>query len=456
MTQTKTTGIATVRCWKGGGPRNEVWNWGDAISPFLFSHVSGHTPLVVDYMDMDTAPHLMICGSTMKWVTPGSHLWGIGEISQTMNFLQPGVKPAQVAAVRGPLTRQRLLERDIDCPEIYCDPALLFPRFHRPDPQARKYRLGIVPHYIDQNLQVLERFASQEDVCILDITQASRAGDERITGFIDDICACDVILSSSLHGIILADAYGIPSRWMRLSDRVFGGDFKFRDYFTSMDQSVRADLPLTDLGGAVEALIAAARADFDRLGPVRPDLDAFLAAFPSHRKITDTDRWTRVAATAPPWDARNQLIAKHVPQGASVVEFGSGNQSLRRHVQLSSYHPVDCVPGEGEVFICDYNTETRFPKVRVDLVVMSGFLEYIVETEAFLIALRKAYPGTRCVFSWAFEPFPRAERLKHGWIAGLNPSSEQEAPFARHFDSLRVLGVHATPHTRQVVYEGVL
>ncbi|SOC06884.1 polysaccharide pyruvyl transferase family protein [Rhodobacter maris] len=456
MTSETMMGVKTLRCWTGGGPRNEVWNWGDAISPTLFAKVSGCAPELVDYTDMSPDPHLMICGSTMKWITPGSILWGIGEISQSMAFLQPDVRPAHVAAVRGPLTRARLLERGIDCPEIYCDPALLFPRFYAPAPAARRYRLGIIPHYIDRDLPALARFRAEADVRVIDITQSALDGDARIFGFVDDVCSCDAILSSSLHGLILADAYGIPSRWMQLSDRVFGGDFKFRDYFASMEQAARAEAPLRALEPSVETLIAQARADFDGLGPVRPDLQAFLAAFPGPSARTDVERWARVAASPPPWDARNQRIAKHIPPGSSVVEFGSGNQSLRRHLALGAYQPVDCVPGEGDVFLCDYNRETRFPRVSADVIVMSGFLEYIIDTEAFLRALKAAYPGTRCLFSWAFEPHEPAARAAHGWIAGLNPASEAEAPFSRIFSRLRPLDVHQTPLTRQVIYEGVL
>ena len=48
---------------------------------------------------------------------------------------------------------------------------------------------------------------------------------------IDQITACDYIASSSLHGIILADAYGIPNVWIQLSNRIRGNGFKYRDYY---------------------------------------------------------------------------------------------------------------------------------------------------------------------------------------------------------------------------------
>src|SRR5699024_10245514 len=46
------------------------------------------------------------------------------------------------------------------------------------------------------------------------------------------------IVSTSLHGLIIAQAYGVPWIWLRVIDQeLIGGDFKFKDFFSTVDES---------------------------------------------------------------------------------------------------------------------------------------------------------------------------------------------------------------------------
>ncbi len=60
-------------------------------------------------------------------------------------------------------------------------------------------------------------------------------GTSDIEGTLTEILSCEKIVSSSLHGIILADAYGIPSAWLS-STTPKGLEFKFYDYFISVNK----------------------------------------------------------------------------------------------------------------------------------------------------------------------------------------------------------------------------
>lgn len=186
--------------------------------------------------DPTTKDVFIVVGSILHQVDRNAIIWGTGFISEKSRLRE---KPKLICAVRGPLTREIILKQGLECPEIYGDPALLYPKFYSPS-KDKTYKLGIVPHFIDQNSHLLDQFRNKEEVLIIDVTGG-------INKFIDEICSCEKIASSSLHGIIAADAYGIPSSWISFSDKVIGSGFKFRDYFTSVGRKERQPLDVTPL-----------------------------------------------------------------------------------------------------------------------------------------------------------------------------------------------------------------
>ncbi|NVK54107.1 MAG: polysaccharide pyruvyl transferase family protein [Alteromonadaceae bacterium] len=194
----------------------EVLNWGDMINIDILEHISDSK--VVD-CPLGYRVHLLGIGSVLVTANKNSIVWGSGFISENQKVKS---KPLKVCAVRGPKSRAMLLEQDIECPEVFGDPALLLPEIYSP-PQLKEkpYKLGIVPHYDHKNHPWIKKMAKLHDVKIIDIQQ------QGIHGFIDDILECQHIASSSLHGIIAADAYKIPNCRILLADM---NHFKFDDY----------------------------------------------------------------------------------------------------------------------------------------------------------------------------------------------------------------------------------
>lgn len=188
-------------------------NFGDMLSRPVLEFLG----FKVDLVNRNEQGKLLAIGSVMSALRKNDVVWGTGVIRNKKIFVPPGAK---FLAVRGPITRTLLHKGDV--PEIYGDPAILLPLIYKPEVK-KKYKLGIIPHYVDKNLLYLK---GQPDIWekIIDIQQDWKK-------VIEDILECEEILSSSLHGIIAAEAYGVPAAWAKWSDNIIGGGLKFQDYF---------------------------------------------------------------------------------------------------------------------------------------------------------------------------------------------------------------------------------
>lgn len=66
---------------------------------------------------------------------------------------------------------------------------------------------------------------------------------------INEICSCRFIYSSSLHGLIVSHAYGIPALWFEHT-RLTGDRFKFYDYFSSVCIPAYSPLTIEEMEGS--------------------------------------------------------------------------------------------------------------------------------------------------------------------------------------------------------------
>ena len=202
-------------------------NYGDVLSRFIVEQVSGQTATFYNLPKKKksiwgTSKYLMAIGSILNYATDKAHVWGSGIISKNDTFGK-----ATFYAVRGPKTRERILELEGNCPEVYGDPALLLPKFFNPQVQ-KKYKLGIIPHYVDYD-RVLEWYKDDNSIKVINLLNNS------IQEVTKEIMLCEHTISSSLHGVIVSHAYAIPSVWVKFSDKLSGDNVKFEDYFSSVN-----------------------------------------------------------------------------------------------------------------------------------------------------------------------------------------------------------------------------
>lgn len=204
-------------------------NWGDDINYFLLKRLFKRGIVCYDYSSIahrTNKDNYLVVGSTLTLLCNSKTIvWGAGVIDPTTEL---PAKPRNVLAVRGPLTRKYLLVHGIECPEVYGDPALLIPYIYNPQID-KKYKLGIIPHYSDFDSPILERLKKDPEVLFIKME-----GYKNWTDVIDQILSCDQIASSSLHGLIISEAYKIPNLWIEIDGNLMGGHFKFHDFFLSL------------------------------------------------------------------------------------------------------------------------------------------------------------------------------------------------------------------------------
>jgi len=218
-------------------------NFGDSVNPLIWQLLTGKEPISVnlDYKCKSNREIVfMMSGSILEHACENTIVWGSGFISRKARLK---AKPRQICAVRGPLTRSIVTRQGIDCPKIYGDPVLLMSALYAPVVEI-KYDLGIIPHYIDKRVPLPKAFVEENGIKVIDVQQDVRS-------FIQEVLACRVIASSSLHGLILSDSYGIPSAWIKLSTKIAGDDFKFIDYFMSVFRTDQTPL-WVDVNSTIE------------------------------------------------------------------------------------------------------------------------------------------------------------------------------------------------------------
>ncbi|MEN8992300.1 polysaccharide pyruvyl transferase family protein [Avibacterium paragallinarum] len=169
--------------------------------------------------------HYIFCGSIITRSNNHSVILGAGFISEEVSLKRINYK--KIIGVRGKKTLDALskFDNDLDV-EFLGDPGLLSREIITPrQNQNFDGKIGIIPHFVDYDF-VMKNIAS-EDYYVIDIKKDFES-------VCNEILKCKCILSSSLHGLIFSDAMNVPNVWVKFSDKVKGGTFKFNDYYSVM------------------------------------------------------------------------------------------------------------------------------------------------------------------------------------------------------------------------------
>lgn len=192
-----------ILCWWMTDPK--PGNLGDVLTPFILKKLGYNIKLVPP-----DRKKLICIGSLAKFINKGDVVWGTG----IMRDSDPIEKDATYLAVRGPLTGAK-----VGC-SVYGDPGLLCSNLW-PYEGDKTTKIGVVPHYVDYNVDTGEL----PKINVINANPITVA---------HQIAACDKIISTSLHGIIVAHSYGVPAAWWKPTDKLRGDGSKFKDYAKSV------------------------------------------------------------------------------------------------------------------------------------------------------------------------------------------------------------------------------
>ncbi|MDX9706332.1 MAG: polysaccharide pyruvyl transferase family protein [Azospira sp.] len=212
--------------WRGEGADDPARrNFGDWLSPLLVEMLA-RRPVV--FAPVERADMLAI-GTILKkerkarrfFLPRRLHIWGsgMGEPSERFSGRH------YYHAVRGQLTRERIEPPPQNEPALG-DPGLLVREYwgSRPLP-TKTCALGVIPHFIDRDDPAVSRLLSIPGARLINVFAPI---DEILT----DVRRCHHVVSSSMHGLIVSDAFGIPNRRLALSGRI-KSSAKFADYYSA-------------------------------------------------------------------------------------------------------------------------------------------------------------------------------------------------------------------------------
>jgi pyruvyltransferase len=197
-------------------------NVGDKLSHIIINYVSKKRIDSV-YENNNYKNKILSIGSILHLAKDNDIIWGSGirTYEHKYNF-----KNLYVYLVRGPLTKKFLESKNIKCPNNFGDPGLLCSKYISRN-KIITDKIGIVPHFtqLDKYRNLDNRFKIISPLLPYDI-------------FINELTSCKTIISSSLHGIIIADSYKIPNYWL-YKNKLNEGTLKFKDYFLSQKRTFK-------------------------------------------------------------------------------------------------------------------------------------------------------------------------------------------------------------------------
>ncbi|MGR7996294.1 polysaccharide pyruvyl transferase family protein [Xanthobacter sp. ZOL 2024] len=214
--------------WAAATREQSAVNLGDALSPVMVALLSslpvahtGHDAKVPRMAAVGTIGHMLRNGDVTVWGTGCSpHANPHRAAGEAHEAFQPAANTRyRVHATRGPVSRALFGEAAAVSPAVFGDPVWLLPQFYQP-PIEKKWDLGVIVHLSelkDKGLNApvrreLTRYHLPDELLehVHIIRTRTPISADSLKARLDEILACRRIVSTSLHGMVFAESYGIP------------------------------------------------------------------------------------------------------------------------------------------------------------------------------------------------------------------------------------------------------
>lgn len=203
-------------------PRPFPGNFGDWLSPLIFSDASGRAVRFVPATGTARAPHIVGIGSVARFTNSHSIVAGTGASAEDAEM----APSAAYHSLRGPLTAKILRELGGPDVESFGDPGLLLRRTLPQHIGETNGRLLLVRHFTHRQFPV----HLPED---MDEASVYAAGRTEISELVARLAGYDGVVTSAMHIAIACHSYGIPVALIRFEGfehTVSGSGMKYRDY----------------------------------------------------------------------------------------------------------------------------------------------------------------------------------------------------------------------------------
>lgn len=204
---------------------SEKENLGDELAPIIYKWMLNKKKISAMKKIGETR-HLLTVGSVIGMGNFNATIWGSG--IHTLRTAKITIKKEKfikydIRAVRGPITRSILQLAGYSCPKIYGDPAILMPLIYSGKRGKCRDNVSIIKHITNDHSKEKNNYSYIK----MNTTDYKKV--------IDQIINSKKIISSSLHGIILAEAYGVPAVF--LNKGMSNEKMKFFDWYLSTNRT---------------------------------------------------------------------------------------------------------------------------------------------------------------------------------------------------------------------------